>query len=204
MKKRLGKERLEKIDNDKLYENVISYKAHLYMIFLFSSGVYPLPLDANNSTIERFCQKLEDILVSEEFFDVVSKVEKIFDYCFNEWIKDGNSQFAVKEKKEFTELLLKVARQTFVNKTLKVEECKKNESEQWEDGEILSVRIKNGKWFAFIKTGVNIENVYFDKRAYDGEFKDLYPGVPVKFKCKIKRSSNGKEVSFVASKVECC
>lgn len=186
----------------KISKNLKTYKAHLYMVFMFSSGVCPLPIDANNSAMDRFCQKLESILVSDSFFELVGKIEKIFDHCFNEWINGGNSRYAVKEKKEFTELLQKTARQTFVNKSIDWGQLEKAEIEQWEAGEILSVRIKNGKWFAFIKTNINQENVYFDKRAYAGELKDLYPGVPVKFMYKSRKDANSKEMLFFATIVK--
>ncbi len=181
-----------------------TYKAHLYMIFMFTSGVYPLNLDANNTAIEKFCKKLEEILVSDKFFEIVTKVEGLFNYCFNEWINEGNNRYAVKENKDFTKLLQKRARETFVNKSLDVEQIEKKGFEQWENGEVLSVRIKNGNWFAFIKTNINQENVYFDSRAFAGEFKDLYPGILVKFKYQRKKNTRGRDSSLYATEVRCC
>lgn len=176
----------------KLNKKLKPYKAHLYLIFLYSSGIFPLTIDANNVAMDKFCQKLEKVLISPKFFEVVSKVEKIFNHCYVEWINAGNSRFAIKEKKEFTEMLQQTARQTFVNKTLDVLDLKNLEPEQWEHGTILSIRIKDNKWFAFIKTEINQENVYFDQRAYSGELKKLIPDQKVLFKYR-NRIEDGKK-----------
>ena len=178
------------------------YKAHLYMVFLFSSGSYPLSIDANPSAMDKFCKKLEDILISDKFASVIENVGKVFNLCFNKWIEAGNSRYAVKEKKEFTEMLQETARKTFVNKTLKIEAVGMIDRDYWEDGEILSVRIKNGKWFAFIKTDINRENVYFDSKAFNGDFKVLIPGRKVQFQYKSRSDKNGRGLSLYATKVK--
>lgn len=181
-----------------------TYKAHLYMIFLFTSGIYPLPIDANPVAMEKFCTKLENILISDNFVTTVKKVEKVFELCYNKWLKAGNNRFAVKEKKEFTELLLETARKTFVNKSLDIDKIETVEYEEWDEGSILSVRIKDGKWFAFIKTDINRENVYFDKKAFDGDFKSLIPGKKVHFHYRIRKEKGDKQSPMLyATKVKC-
>ena len=122
----------------------------------------------------------------------------------NKWVEAGNSRYAVKEKKEFTEMLQETARKTFVNKTLKIDTIETIDRDNWEDGEILSVRIKNGKWFAFIKTDINRENVYFDSKAFTDDFKVLIPGKKVQFQYKSRSDKSGHGASMLyATKVKC-
>ena len=186
-----------------LSKKLKAYKAHLYMLFLYSSGIYPLPIDARPSAMDKFCVKLEEILVSNQFSNTLNKVEKIFEFCYENWLKAGNNRFAVKENKKFTELLQETARKTFINKSLDIDEIEKVEHDEWDEGSILSVRIKNGKWFAFIKTSLNCENIYFDNRAYNGDFKDLIPGRRVQFQYKTRREKSDKKSSLLfATKVK--
>lgn len=166
------------------------YKAHLYMIFLYTTGTFPLPLDAKKDSQEKFCLQLEKILISDEFQNIARKVQQVFEHCFVEWTKGGNSRYSIKEKKEFTELIQATSRSSFVNKSVKFENLSKPEPTPWARGEILSIRIRDGKWFAFIKTGNNTENVYFDSHAYKGDFNKLIPGKKVLFQY---RSRYGKE-----------
>lgn len=187
-----------------LSKKLKAYKAHLYMLFLYSSGVYPLPLDARSSAMDKFCNKLEEILVSSQFSNTVKNVEKIFELCYDNWLKAGNNRFAVKENKKFTELLQETARKTFINKCFDIDKIEKVEHDEWDEGSVLSVRIKDGKWFAFIKTSLNRENVYFDNRAFNGDFKDLIPGQKVQFQYKIrKEKSDSKSSLMYATKVKC-
>ena len=180
------------------------YKAHLYMVFLFSSGSFPLPIDAQPVAMDKFCKKLEGLLLSEKFATIIKDVEKVFNLCYNKWIESGNSRYAVKEKKEFTDMLQETARKTFVNKTLKIESVETIDRDSWEYGEILSVRIKNGKWFAFIKTDINRENVYFDSKAFSGDFKALIPGKKVQFQYKSRSDKSGNGPSMLyATSVKC-
>ncbi|MBQ7149453.1 MAG: AIPR family protein [Prevotella sp.] len=188
----------------KIDKRLKTYKAHLYMVFMFTSGSYPLPLDANNTAMEKFCTKMETILTSTDFYTVAIEIEKVFNYCVSEWIRKGNSRFAIKDNKSFTEFLKDVSRRKFVNQTFKEEDLKPNVQERWVRGIVLSVRMENNnKWFAFIKTNINQENVYFDKRAYSGELTDLIPGKKVHFIFKQKRvGQNSEEQMLYATKVK--
>ena len=180
-----------------------TYKAHLYMIFMFSSGVYPLSLNVRKSSIENFCKNLEDILISDNFNGVIKKVEKIFLHCLSVWVKKGNSRFTIKEKKEFTDLLIETARDTFVSRTMKAEDLQVEETEKWHKGVILSMRIMEDKWFGFIWTNANQENVYFDKKAYRGEIGTLIPGQKVSFMFRISSDKNDPQKKmFYATKVK--
>ena len=187
-----------------LSKKLKAYKAHLYMLFLYSSGNYPLSIDARPAAMDKFCNKLETILVSSQFNNVVKNIEKIFELCYNNWLKAGNNRFAVKENKKFTELLQETARKTFINKSLDIDKIETVVHEEWDEGSILSVRIKDGKWFAFIKTSINRENVYFDSRSFNGDFKDLIPGRKVQFQYKIRKEKNdGKSFLLYATSVKC-
>lgn len=175
------------------------YKAHLYMIFLYASGSFPLPLDARKEPLERFCSQLEQILTSDKFQEIAKNIQYIFEHCIAEWTKAGNSRYSIKEKKEFTELIQSTARKSFDSKNLNNENLLNPEPVLWIAGEILSVRIRNGKWFAFIRTGNNAENVYFDNHAYKGDFTRLLPGQKVLFQY---QSRYGKENMLYATAVK--
>lgn len=186
-----------------LPENAKTYKAHLYYIFTFVTGQYPCENVDKNSGINKFCVKLENILISDNFDEYAVKVYKAFCQCEEEWRNQGESIYAVKDTRKFTNLLETLARRIFVNKTIKLsekEQLPSSQKEKWTEGKILTVKIKNGKWFAFIKISKNIGNVYFDSRAYQGDFKELAPNVKVRVKYLSK--NRNREVSLFAKEVE--
>ena len=183
-----------------VHKNLRPYIAHLYYIFTFTSGQYPLPADSTISGIEKYCEKMERILLSDKLDEMISKIASIFDRCTTEWIALGKSRFAIKDNKEFTELQTKIAREIFVNKTMKLEvPSTKTKNEYWLTGEVLSVIYKKN-WFAFIKTEACDDNVYFDQRSYKGQERDLIPGKKIRFLMESKDKDGDK--LYFATKVE--
>lgn len=176
------------------------YIAHLYYIFSFTTGQYPLTSTSSPQGIEKFCSKLEKNLLSENFPETLKKVINTFYTCRTSWINSGKSQFAIKDSKDFTDLTTQYARDIFVNKTLQIENDNAiNESEQWLLGEILSVKFRE-RWFGFIKANECDENVYFDKRSYKEQERNLIPGKKVRFLVDTKVENNEK--LYFATKVE--
>ena len=181
-------------------KNLRPYIAHLYYIFSFTTGQYPLHVESTAQGLEKYCEKLESLLLSDGFDEVVKKIEIVFNRCKSEWINSGKSKFAIKDNKEFTELSTKIARDVFVNKTVKLEDkAPISKMNQWSFGVILSVKFKNS-WFAFIKTDECEGNVYFDHKSYKGQIQHLVPGKKVRFLIDSKRE--GSETLYFASKVE--
>ncbi len=160
-----------------------TYKAHLYYIFTFITGQYPLTCDMKKKSIDNFCDKLEEKLLSDDFNKIAHEVCQVFYYCKNEWENMGKNRYAIKDTKDFTEFLSKKSREKFVNKTLSIDINKEliPQNTEWKEGKILTIKIKEGKWFAFISVDNNSSNIYFDDRSYKGDFKKLLPKVKVRF-----------------------
>lgn len=171
---------------NKIEKKYKTYKAHLYLLFRFSVGVYPPPL-IKGKGLTSYCEKLQSILQEQNFDTHVKKVVKTFDNITKIWTQKGNSIHAIKDRKDFTDLLISIARDRFL---ASVKENKETQKETWHIGEVLSIRIKSNKWFGFIKQCNDEENVYFDDRNYAGEFKTLIPHTRVKYI--VKQKNNGK------------
>lgn len=176
-----------------------TYLAHLYYIFMFQTGKYPLTINASNDALEKYCSKLEQLLISDKFDEILQKVKVAFNQCEQTWISKGKSSHAMKDTKEFTDELTCICREIFVNKTLELNKMNDQEPEKWCHGQILSY-INKDKWFAFIKSKYFDENIYFDQRSYKGETRKLLPGQDCRFivSSKIK---NGEKI-FFAKQVE--
>ena len=185
----------------KLSNSLKAYKAHLYLLFLYSMGKYPLSITAHKEALEKYCSEIERALTSTAFDETINTISSLFQKCAKEWKMGGNSQYAMKEKKEFTDLLICRARELFIPGDKAIDSPKKVEVDEiWADGEILSVRVKNGSWFAFIRTDKNVENVYFDHNAFKGEFSLLIPGVKVRF-IEDVREKNGQRMAYAKNVV---
>lgn len=177
-----------------------TYIAHLYYIFTFTTGQYPLNSSSTTQAIEKFCAKLEKQLLSNDFNETLKKVISVFNRSKAEWIRLGRSEFAIKDSKEFTDVITQIAREVFVNKTTQLDsDDTVINNEQWLHGEILSTKFRE-HWFAFIKTSECDANVYFDKRSYNGPERSLIPGKKVRFLVNVKKE-NG-EILYFATKVE--
>lgn len=180
---------------DSAYKRYRPYKAHLYLIFRYTIGCFPPPLKKSKS-LDKYCERLEAQLREQNFDDAFPKVIKFFDDIEKEWIKQNKSIYGIKDNKDFSDLLVRRARERFIDKK-DLKEAKEDSTEvHIEDGEILSFRTKPPKrWFAFIKPVAGEDNIYFDDTSYNGEIRRLYPHVKVQF-VRGKREINGKEMYY--------
>jgi cold shock CspA family protein len=153
-----------------------TYKSHLYLIFRESLKEYPPKLIRSKITTA-YCNKLLNILKEPNFGIHVNEVLKTFDDATDKWIALGNSYHGIKDRKEFTELLLKITRDKYVS-VAPSDDIKINE---FQNGKILSIRIEQGRWYGFIKQSNGLENVYFDNRAYHENIKKLKNNIEVEY-----------------------
>lgn len=175
------------------------YIAHLYYIFTFTTGQYPLTSSCSTRSLDKFCSQLEKAILSENFEKIFKTVITVFYRCQTEWINSGGSKFVMKDSKDFTDLMTNIAREVFVAKTIQIDDNNTVNEERWLRGEVLSVKFKDN-WFAFIKTDECEENVYFDKRSYVGPERSLIPKTKVRFLMNTKNDNNG--LKYFATKVE--
>lgn len=176
-----------------------TYLAHLYYIFMFQTGKYPLTIKASNDALEKYCFKLEQLLTSDKFDDILLNVKATLKQCEHTWKSKGKSSYVMKDTKEFTDELTNICRKIFVNKSLELEDNNIHIPEEWYNGKVLSY-INRGKWFAFIQSKSFEENIYFDQRSYHGEVRKLFPGQECRFIVSSKVSNN--EEVFYAKQVE--
>ena len=155
-------------------------------------GIIPIIGSLKNCNEFSELSKLSKVDASTEIEKSVSRIDEL--------IKSGKSEFAIKDSKEFTDLITQNAREVFVNKTSQLDTADVViNKQQWLEGEILSTIFKE-RWFAFIKTSECDENVYFDKRSYKGPERNLVPGKKVRFLLDSKKENN--EILYFATKVE--
>ena len=162
----------EKIDKYK------TYKSHLYLIFKISVGEFS-PKLTDSKKMNGYCDKLLQILKEDQFAERLKQVLSIFDATENLWVRDGKSPYGIKDNKDFTDLLLKQAREYFIQGQVLADEVDDKVIHQ---GTVLRIICKQDYWFGFIKLGNQYEdNAYFDSRDYQGDIKDLSPNTPVQF-----------------------
>ena len=165
---------------EKIDKRYSSFKAHLYLIFRMSVGEFP-PKLTNTKKIEGYCEKLLGILQETLFEQRLDSVLKVFDTTRTLWIKKGKSSDGIKDNKEFTELLLKEARECFIQGLIQEEE-----DDIIYEGIVFNIIHRNEYWFGFIKhVNQDEDNVYFDSRGYGDNVSNLSPGTHVRFKRKI-------------------
>lgn len=174
-----------------------TYQAHLYYIFMFLTGKYPLTMDASEKAMDKYCLALEQLLASDKFDETLEKVVMVFNQCERIWASKGKSQHGMKDTKEFTDELTRVCREVFVNKTMDIEACSNHE--RWFTGRILSY-INKDKWFAFIQSKDFENNVYFNNTSYNGDVRKLIPGQKCRFTVSSKDAKEEEAIS--AAKVE--
>lgn len=171
---------------EKIDEKYKPYKAHLYLVFRISVGEYP-PKFTQLKPLNAYCEKLLCLLKEDKFAKKVEEVLRVFDSTQILWAK-SRSPHGIKDIKEFTELLIKQARECFIQKpTLQGEDINKALTYQ---GTVLMIVQQRDRWFGFIKCEAQNDNVYFDNCGYLGDVKDLPSGVKVKFE--IGNRNNGK------------
>lgn len=171
-----------------------TYKAHLYLLFLYGVGKYPITDCSNARRIDAYCLEVEKLLLSKTVFEVIDNVVKVFQKSMDLWVSHGNSRYGIKDRKDFTSMMLDLARKSLIDKK-EIEIPIINNQPDFMEGYILIVRFDKNQWFGFIKTIYFTENVYFDSRNYKGEIRKLLPNTKVKFVIN-RRSKNGKELLY--------
>lgn len=155
-----------------------TYKSHFYLIFKISVGDFP-PKLTKLKPMDDYCNKLLHILKEDQFAERLGRVLSIFDATENLWVKDGKSRDGMKDNKDFTDLLLKQAREYFIQGQVLEDEADDKVIHQ---GTVLNIIRKHEHWFGFIKHGNQYEdNVYFDSREYQGDVSNLSRNTPVQF-----------------------
>ena len=175
-----------------------TYLAHFYYIIMFLTGKCPLSIESNANALAKYCEALEKVLDAGRFDETVRRVKSAFNRCEQEWLSKGKSPNGMKDTKEFTDELTRICREIFVNKTIKMDKQEIPVTEKWYQGKILSF-VNKEPWFAFIKSSSFEDNVYFDKRVYEGDVRKLIPKQECKFLVGSKMI-HGEKV-FYATKV---
>lgn len=156
-----------------------TFRSHLYLIFRYSLGEYP-PRLSKSKALDSYCEKLLHILKEPQFENQVREVLNVFDITYRLWTQD-RSRHAIKDNKDFTDLLIRQSRERFVKSQVSTSEISEDETKTIYQGKILRVIWNHGIWFGFIKRGWQYENVYFDSRGYQGEPRELIPDREVRF-----------------------
>ena len=157
-----------------------TFRSHLYLIFRHSIGEHP-PKLTRSKALDSYCEKLLHILKEPQFGNQIKGVLNVFDTTLKIWAGNNRSRHAIKDNKEFTDLLTKKSREYFINNQTSIGEISKDEGNTIHTGKILRVIWKGVVWFGFIKRGWQYENVYFDSRGYKGEPTELTQNRKVKF-----------------------
>lgn len=165
-----------------LHKSDRTYLAHMYYVFTYIAGVYPPTNFKSKDAVEKYCEKLEKVLNSVDIDTRIKEAKDIFLNCKTKWISQRNSQYVIKESKEFTDLLTRMAREILVEHNMSVEKTNAQEKaiSEWHYGAILKF-VNSANWFAFIKSQECPENVYFDSRSFDGPVRNIVPNRPCKF-----------------------
>lgn len=184
-----------------LKKNDRTYLAHMYFIMTFMSGQYPLANFKSKDATNKYCEKLELILNSPDIDKLILQSKAVLIKCAKEWENAGNNRYVMKENKEFTDLLTKISRNTFIGKQTSIDLPSNidNSFEDWREGVIFSF-VNSNPWYAFIKSSECCENVYFDARNYSGSERFIIP----KTKCRFILESKNKNgaIKLYAKKVE--
>jgi cold shock CspA family protein len=178
----------------KIEKRYWTYKAHLFLIFRHIARQRP-PRLTKSKALDAYCEKILEMLREPEFGQQIKAVVDVFDTTLRLWTTaKGESRFGIKDRKEFTDLLLQQAARRFAHGEPVRE---RPESSNVCEGEILRINWRNGLWYGFIKRGFEYENVYFDSRSYSGEPSELVPNRRVKFvMVKGERGLFARNVSF--------
>lgn len=174
----------EAINHYPEHKTIDKYRGQLYFIIRVLLAPNVPGLNANNKKCEQFeKQLLKGMKTADEFRRYFLAAVGIFNKARCQWNAKGNSLFAIKDRPDFTTLL--------------IEEIKKhNPDTDIEDsmmkldlitntgltGKIMCFQMnKMDKWYSYIKPDDGSNNVYFDGRYYHGEIRKIVPKTPVKY-----------------------
>lgn len=164
---------------DKIDNRYKIFKSHLYLAFKYSLGLYSPNLN-NIKALEAYCQKIKAILADPSFGIHAQKATLVFAKTYDLWI-EKKSRHTIKDNKDFSELLITQCRKYFMNEKDAQYELIRDQDGSIEQGEILTIRWRDEKWYGFIKRGYQFENIYFDNRGFGGNPENLRPTAAVEF-----------------------
>lgn len=153
------------------------YASHLYLLLRYSCN-RPIPPFEDQERMRSYCEELMSILLSDDFKQRMNQIIGTFKQVLDIWTKQGGSIYAVKDRKDFTELMTIVASNhtngnSVLSKTHQI----------WYYGRIL--RFYNDRdgslWYAVVKPESGGRNLTFDARDYDGPVRAIIPGRRVKY-----------------------
>jgi len=127
-----------------------SYSEHLYLIFKYSIGQYPITLNNKPNKKEPYYDKLLNALKEPNFGNQINKIIEVFESTKTLWISRGKKSSGIKDIRDFTLLLLEQCRKTFISSQTKEPE-KAEKVQKRVEGKILSLKINHGVWFAAIQ-----------------------------------------------------
>ena len=122
-----------------------------------------------------------------------------FKKSVTEWVKSGKSEFAIKDSKEFTDLITQNAREVFVNKTSQLDTADVViNKQQWLEGEIfVNNFLKKGG--SHLSKRVNAMKMFIlIKEVIKGRKGTLYQGKKFAFYLILKKENN--EILYFATK----
>lgn len=177
---------------NKIPQSLITYKAHLDLIFKFSIGEYS-PSFLKSKKSEDYCKKLIEFLTEPKFGQQIKKVVPLFLNTQKEWLNQGNSRFGIKDREDFTHLLIRNATSEFIKNGKPIKETEKV---ALLEGDILNISHRpDGTWFGFIGRGSFEQNAYFDNRAFKDDPSKLSPRTHVRYK--MERRPQGEYATLV-------
>lgn len=165
-------------------KTVSKYRGQLYFIIrtLLASKV-PV-LYTGNKKCEHFeCQLLKGMATAEEFNRYFLAAVGIFNKARNLWKNNGNSPYAIKDRPDFTTLLIDEIKKYNPHSDIEDSMVQLDLSTNTgQTGSIMCYQLNcKGKWFSYIKPDDGSDNVYFDERYYSDEVRKIVPKNRVKY-----------------------
>lgn len=158
----------------KIQQKYKTYKAHLFLLFRLSANMALPNFDAGED-IERYCEGLMEILTGEDFAQHVDSIIKSLEQAMSIWIANGGSAYGMKDRKDFTELVLLVARNRYKATT------SVNDTSLWQYGIIRRFAMRESSWIGIIKPDKGGKNITFGPRGFNGEVRHIVPGSRVRY-----------------------
>lgn len=154
------------------------YRAQLYFILRYAVGEN-FPGATKSKALDSYCAKMITLLTEPQFAVQVPRVIGVFDQANSEWLNRGGSRFAVKDRKDFTDIMASHAHSAFIHGQ---PQRNPKPTPALQEGIILKVLSRDdGTWIAFIAGGSYQDNIYFDNRYFSGDPKTLKPETKVRY-----------------------
>ncbi|UAY96851.1 AIPR family protein [Dickeya dadantii] len=161
------------IRDNKISYKYKTYKQHLYYIFRKLTTPLPGTLDKSRVT-SKFCERLLLSLSPEQYDKNLAKTLKLFDEAQEKWNDMGRSVYGIKDNKEFTDLINSIVKSSNLSFSFDLDDEKLAIPKKY-TGKIINIIHRQDAWFGFIEQDLENDNMYFDKRGFSGNAKDLKP-----------------------------